>query len=52
VLAVLVAGPAINAPSLFVLARRVSMRGALATGAMVYGLSVGGGLLLSLAQVR
>ncbi len=45
VLAVLIAGPSINLPSLFTLGRSVSARAALATGAAVFLVAAGGGLL-------
>ncbi len=47
-LALLVAGPAVNLPSLFTVGRVVSARVALATGAAVFVLAAGGGLLVQL----
>lgn len=46
VLAFLLAGPAINLPSLFTLGRSAGLRAAAATGALVYLVAVAGGLLL------
>lgn len=46
VLALLVAGPAINAPSLLVLLKRVSPRAAVLTALAVFGVATAGGLVL------
>lgn len=48
VLAVLVAGPAINAPSLFTLARRTSLRVAVYAGLVVFAVAATGGIALEL----
>jgi uncharacterized protein len=47
-LALLVAGPAVNLPSLFTVRRAVSGRVALATGAAVFALAAAGGLAVQL----